>query len=421
VPKPRSSKLESATARLKLPIRKKPHTGPKLARGIQLLYRRNKTAGTWVVKHTLGDGRYAEKGFALADDYEASDHRAVLTFYEAQDAARKIARGGAAPDEEVTTVAAAIDRYRLHLEQQHGDPYNASRIRGHLPASILARPIALLSGQELEQWRDGLLAKGLSRASANRTRTCLRAALSLAAKKDRIADRSAWQDLTSLADATTARNVVLDDATIGRVIAAAYRHDYQLGLLVETLAVTGARPGQAVRLEVADLDLADATAPKLRLPRSAKGGSTARVRKRAERVAVPITTALAGKLRQAAAGRPPEAPLLLRVRANGEAWGHRRSDQYRPGIRAVMAAVGLDPDEATAYCLRHSAITRSLLRGVPLSVVADLSDTSEREIRRHYRRFIASHADEVARRGLLDTPVAPTPSENVVALAPRRG
>jgi integrase len=415
MPRPRSSKFETATGRLRFPVRRKPYAGPSLARGIKLLYRRNRTNGSWVVQYATGDGRYKTKAFAEADDFERSDHRAVLTFYEAQDAAKTLARGGAAPDQEVTTVAVALDRYRRHLEQQHGDPYNATRAKHHLPLSLLSRPIALLTGKELEQWRDGLAAKGLSRASINRTRTCLRAALTLAAKKDRIAERSAWEDLASLADATEANNVVLDDATVGRVIAEAYRHDHQLGLLVEVLAICGSRPSQAVRLEIADLDVSDATAPKLKMPRSAKGGPTARIRKRQERVAVPITVSLARKLKQAAAGRTPEAPLLLR--ASGKPWGYRRNTHYRRDVREVMTAVGLDPNEATLYCLRHSAITRALLRGVPLSVCADLADTSEREIRRHYRRYIATHADEVARRALLhvEQPIV----GNVVALSKR--
>ena len=43
----RDAKLESRSARLRLPIRKKPYSGPALARGIHLLYRRNKGNGTW--------------------------------------------------------------------------------------------------------------------------------------------------------------------------------------------------------------------------------------------------------------------------------------------------------------------------------------------------------------------------------------
>src|SRR6187431_1829285 len=88
------SALESRSSRLRLKIRRRPYSGPSLARGIALMYRRNKTNGTWVVKASDGHGGYWTKAFAEADDYEDSDRKAVLTFYEAQDAAKKLVRGG---------------------------------------------------------------------------------------------------------------------------------------------------------------------------------------------------------------------------------------------------------------------------------------------------------------------------------------
>jgi len=69
----RDAKLESRSARLRLLIRKKPYTGPSLARGIMLLYRRNRTNGTWVIKAANGHGAYWTKGFAVADDFEDAD------------------------------------------------------------------------------------------------------------------------------------------------------------------------------------------------------------------------------------------------------------------------------------------------------------------------------------------------------------
>ena len=49
---------------------------------------RIRLATTWVLKASDGHGAYWTKGFALADDFEDSDDNNVLTFYEAQDAAR---------------------------------------------------------------------------------------------------------------------------------------------------------------------------------------------------------------------------------------------------------------------------------------------------------------------------------------------
>ena len=89
------SAMESRSARLnKFTIRRRPYSGPSLARGILLLYRRNKTNGTWVLKVSDGQGAYWTKGFALADDFEDADGKTVLTFHQAQEQAKKLARGG---------------------------------------------------------------------------------------------------------------------------------------------------------------------------------------------------------------------------------------------------------------------------------------------------------------------------------------
>src|SRR6187455_1709199 len=83
------SAMESRSARLnKFTIRRRPYSGPSLARGILLLYRRNKTNGTWVLKVSDGHGAYWTKAFALADDFEDADGKAVLTFHQAQEQAR---------------------------------------------------------------------------------------------------------------------------------------------------------------------------------------------------------------------------------------------------------------------------------------------------------------------------------------------
>src|SRR6478672_4244640 len=87
------SALESRSARLRLKIRRRPYSGPSLARGMSLMYRRNGTNGSWVLKASDGHGAYWTKAFALADDFEDADGKNVLTFYQAQDHAKKLARG----------------------------------------------------------------------------------------------------------------------------------------------------------------------------------------------------------------------------------------------------------------------------------------------------------------------------------------
>src|SRR4051812_34652477 len=93
--KARHAGLENRTSRLKLAIQGKPYTGPNLARGITLLYRRNKSNGAWIVKVATGNSKspYWTDGIGYADDYDESDGKTILTFFEAQDEAKKRARG----------------------------------------------------------------------------------------------------------------------------------------------------------------------------------------------------------------------------------------------------------------------------------------------------------------------------------------
>ena len=415
MPKPRNAKLESATARRKLAVRKKPYY-IRLSPGIALGYRRNAGAGTWTVRVADGGSEWIKR-IALADDLEPAAPPAVLNYWQAVDAARALARrqpGDAVDESRPLTVAESLDRYESDLKARGGDPYNARHARLHLTGSILSKPVALLGATELRKWRDSLLDKGLAPGTVNRTKTGLRAALELAAAHDpRVTNQRAWKvGLAALPDAHVARNIALDDATVCRIVAAAYDHDRALGLMVEVAAVTGARLSQLARLEVADLQ-ADGSEPRLLVPASAKGR---RRDKHHERRPVPITGALAAVLKQKAAGRPHDAPLLLRDR--GERWGHGRRRHHRNDFRAVIEAAGLDPDEVTLYALRHSSIVRQLLANVPIRIVATLHDTSVKMIERSYSRFIASHSDEIARRALLEIQQPSAP--NVVPLSKGR-
>jgi hypothetical protein len=98
--------------------------------------------------------------------------------------------------------------------------------------------------------------------------------------------------------------VILDDDQVRAIIAAAHAESRELGLLVETAAVAGARTSQLSRLDVVDLQ--DSPLPRLMVPNSRKGKGT----KKITHEGVPIPPSLAKQLRAAAAGRSPTAPLL---------------------------------------------------------------------------------------------------------------
>jgi integrase len=399
-----------------MPVSKKP-VFVKVGLGLGLGYRRNETAGTWVVRVSDGAGGNSTKAIGAADDFAEADGKDVLDFWQAQDRARAIAPtiarvGGVGDgvDSRPATIASALDRYEADLKIRGGDAGNVARVRAHLPDTLAKKSVALVTARDLRSWRDDL-AKAIVPATVNRTTNGLRAALNLAADHDeRIPSRRAWETgLASLHDAEESRNVILDEPVIRTIVDKANEHSAEFGLLVEAAAVTGARTSQLSRLEVQDLQDGRGD-PRLMMPSSRKG----RGQKKISRRPVPIPAGLAAKLRKTVNGRASDAPLL--IKPSLAPW--KKSDHSRLFARTARAA-GLDPDEVTIYALRHSSIVRQLLAGVPVRVVAVNHDTSVVMIERTYSRHIGDHADALARVALLD--IAATPSGgNVVSITAAR-
>jgi integrase len=401
----RSAKLETRSGRLRLQVAKKP-VFIKIGPSVGLGYRRNQTAGTWVVRVADGKGGNWTKSVGLADDFDEADGHRILDFWQAQDKARALGRadraGDAGPVKPVT-VGQALDSYEADLKTRGGDIGNVARVRMHLPAGLRDKPVTLLASRELRRWRDGL-AKTLAPATVNRTCTGLKAALNLAAEHDeRITNSRAWETgLASIPDAEQTRNVILPEPAVRQIIAAAQQQSAEFGLLIEVAAVTGARVSQLAGIEVQDLQ-ADRDAPRLMMPTSRKGKG----RKMVQRRPVPLPRGLAAKLRVLSANRPATAPLL--VKPSGEPW--KKSDHSRLFARAAKAA-GQDPEEVTMYALRHSSIVRQILAGVPIRVVAVNHDTSIAMLERTYSRHIGDHSDALARGALLDIS---SPAHGIVA------
>jgi integrase len=384
------SKLDSRSARLALPARRKPHSFTTIAPGLAVGYRRTRTAGSWVLRCADGKGGAWTARIGTADDYEDADGEHVLSFWQACECARKLARGTS--DSVAVAFADALDAYETDLRARGGSLANVGRIRHHITPTLAAKPIGLLTTRELSAWRDQLLADGMKPATVVRLCKATKAALNLAARRDpRIANRAAWRDgLSGIAEGFVSRNVQrLDDEQVRDVIAAAYATDSAFGLYVEVAAVTGARLSQIARLTVADLQ-ADNGTPRLMMPTSRKG----RGRKPAKRP-VPITPALARKLESK---RVADAPLLLR--SDSAAWQSSQDGDHERLYRLAAERAGI---KGTVYALRHSSIIRALLANVPARVVAATHDTSIVMLERTYSAYIADHADALVRDALLDT------------------
>src|SRR5437868_12084369 len=119
--------------------------------GTQLLDSREKRARSMYLPRRCGGSRarVAEGGaewikkIALADDLEGASPPHVLSYWQALDTARALARrqpGEAIDESRPLTVAEALDRYETDLKARGGDPYNVRHVRLHLTGSILSKP-----------------------------------------------------------------------------------------------------------------------------------------------------------------------------------------------------------------------------------------------------------------------------------------
>jgi hypothetical protein len=87
--------LETRNARLKLPVRKKPHWLP-IGQGISVGYRRNQGPGSWsfrVANGGHGTGHWIQV-IGVADDYDTANGDTVFDFWQAQNKARALGLAG---------------------------------------------------------------------------------------------------------------------------------------------------------------------------------------------------------------------------------------------------------------------------------------------------------------------------------------
>ncbi|MET3364259.1 site-specific integrase [Bradyrhizobium ottawaense] len=400
-----SNNLKNRTNRLKLPIKKKPYK-LLIAPGIFLCYRRNAGPGTWSVEAGW------LKRFAVADDFEAANNNSVMSFWEAQKRALALARGSEADSDKPVTVDEALTAYQTDLKIRGGAIYNATSVRNHLSAAMLAKVVMLLTETELLHWRDGLVTKdGLKLSSANRIGKSFKAALALAAKRDkRITNSAAWKNglrpLKAKGGSSPPRdNYYLPDADILSIVAECYVEDADFGALIELLAVTGTRESQALKLWPHDLRDDDSDDLHVMLWCSDKGNRD----RDPEQRPVAITPKQATMLRQRATTRGAKRPLFDRI------WN------MSARFRVVLERLDLDLS-LTPYTLRHSSIIRQIRSNTPLRLIAYSHDTSVVEIERTYARYLGNASRDLTKRGLLidaepDVRQDRPHMDNVIALA----
>jgi hypothetical protein len=103
-----------------------------------------------VIKAANGHGASWTKGFAVADDFEDADGTHVLTFHQAGETGKALARGKTdTTDSKPLTVADAIAAYKRDLKSRGKHLSNATRVEHHLMGTLAGKPVGMLT----QAWR----------------------------------------------------------------------------------------------------------------------------------------------------------------------------------------------------------------------------------------------------------------------------
>ncbi|HTI82809.1 MAG TPA: hypothetical protein VL614_20340, partial [Acetobacteraceae bacterium] len=111
----KDARLDTAAARARLPVRKKPHYR-LIDAGLHVGYYRGIKGGSWIGRRYIGAGSYETEKLGLADDGRGADGSVVLTFSQAQAKARTWAtqqemRASGVEDSTPWTVGDAVQHY----------------------------------------------------------------------------------------------------------------------------------------------------------------------------------------------------------------------------------------------------------------------------------------------------------------------
>jgi integrase len=419
----RDPKLDSRTARLKLPVRREPYW-KSISPGCALGYRRG--PGTWIAKYRDDDGQRHYTAIAAADDTLDADGHAALSFPQAQEKAREFfkqkareAAGDFSPSDRAYTVADAFDDY-FKYRQRRGRDKSADRDLVVVKARVLPElgkiEISKLTKRQIEHWQDRVATTPARRhttknkiqyrelateedrrrrkSSCNRLMATLKAALNYAHQNGKVAIADAWQKVRLYDHVSSARLRYLSDDESRRLINACPE---DLRALVTGALLTGCRYGELCRLTVEDYH-ADAGTIHIRTSKSGK-----------PRHVVLPPEGQAFFARQCVGKDAGEA--IFR-RSNGKAWA--RADQRRPIVGACKAA---RIEYANFHSLRHTYASRLVMRGVPLPVVAaQLGHSSINMVEKHYGHLAPSYVAQTVRQAFGELGIA-NEAANVVSLS----
>ena len=413
------AKLDTRASRQRLRKRREPFWR-SISSGLAVGYRKGANGGTWIARHYSAEQGRRYQSIGTADDIADADGVHVLSFAQAQEAARKWFTHLARHDRgEVRsgpyTVRECLEEYLtwLHGHRKTGNDARY-RVDTHIAPKLGDIQCNRLTTAELQKWLRDLASaparlrskkdakkpnfrapvKGddeairRRRASANRTLTVLKAALNRAWREGKISSDDAWRRVEPFEEADGARARYLTVAEAKRLLNAC---DPDFRRLAQAALASGARYGELATFRAADFSPDSGTIHV----RTSKSGKARYIVLNDEGVAL---------FRSLVAGKPGDALLL--VKADGTPWN--KSHQARPMTEACKRAKIQPP--VSFHILRHTWASLAVMAGAPLMVVArNLGHADTRMVERHYGHLAPSYIADAIRAAAPKFGIKPEP------------
>ncbi|WP_261538588.1 tyrosine-type recombinase/integrase [Burkholderia multivorans] len=388
--------IRTKTARAKLAPRRDPYW-LQIVKGLHIGYRRTAEGGTWIGRRKGADGRYEFNSFGKVDTYGGMVDEFESASRKVREWADNMAAAVIAQEEKgkPKTVADLCALYVEDRRKESGDSaaYNAERI---FKRRIYDRPIASialdqLTAEDVEGWRDSLVPKGLesddlrrAKDYANREFTSFKAALNFGYKKNFIKSNEAWKAIGRHKGVSKGRKGWLKADERNRLLDAM---PDDLRMLAKALLLTGARPGELMKADIADYDRASGMLTVI----NNKGKHTDSSKKYRE---VALSNH-ARELFEQAIGSRKLGPIFIRAK-DSKRW---TALNYAKPFR--QARKGAKLPHAVMYSFRHSYISEMLSQGVDIFLVAKLTGTSSKMIDATYGHLTLRTAEAINRVSLL--------------------
>jgi integrase len=417
------ARLDTRAARLRLKKRREPYWRSS-SEGLAVGYRKGAKGGTWIARHYSTQHGRRFHAVGTADDVADADRTHILSFAQAQEAARKwFARLARHDRGEVRegpyTVRECVEEYLAWLQAHRKTGYDARhRVHTHIVPFLGNIQCDRLTTIEVERWLRELAARPAllrskknakkpnfrkldkadheairrRRASANRTLTVLKAALNRAWREGKIPSDEPWRRVEPFEEADACRARYLTVAEAQRLLNAC---DPDFRRLVEAALATGARYGELVTFRASDFNPDSGTIHV----RTSKSGKGRHVVLNDEGVAL---------FKSFAAGKAGNAVLI--TKADGSPW--KAAHQARPMAAACERARIVPP--VSFHVLRHTWASLAVMAGAPLMVVArNLGYADTRMVERHYGHLAPSYVADAIRAAAPKFGIKP---DRVVAL-----